>query len=457
MSGPSTPSAEPVEDTNALVRYLEGGCKAPEAWRIGTEHEKFVFERDGLRRPAYSGPSGIGALMHELAEVGGYKRVFEGDSLVALTCKDRGSVTYEPGGQLELSGAALETLHETCGEVNGHLADAKRVGDKLGVGFIGAGFDPKWTRAETPWMPKQRYRLMREYMPTRGNLGLDMMIRTSTVQVNLDFASEADMLLKMRTSLAMQPVVTAMFANSPFKEGKPNGFLSYRSHVWTDTDPDRCGMTSFFFEDGAGFERYVDYVLDVPMYFVYRDGTYLDARGQSFRDFLAGRLPALPGEKPTIGDWADHLTTLFPEVRLKQFIEQRGADSGPWRQICALPAVWVGLLYDADCLAEAWALVSGWGDADRETLRREVPKRGLLAATPDGRTVADLAEQVLAISRRGLRRRARMDSRGANEEHFLDGLDKIVSERESPARRALRLFESDWQGSVDPMYKELAY
>jgi glutamate--cysteine ligase len=332
----------------------------------------------------------------------------------------------------------------------------KAVGDELGIGMVGLGFDPKWRREDIGWMPKGRYRVMREYMPKKGKLGLDMMLRTCTVQVNLDYSSEADMVRKFQVSLALQPVATAIFANSPFIEGKPAGMLSARSHVWTDTDPDRCGMLDFVFEDGFGFERYADYILDVPMYFVYRDGKYVDASGQSFRDFLEGRLPALPGEKPLITDWADHITTAFPEVRLKRYLEMRGADGGPWRRICALPALWVGLLYDQASLDAAWNLTKDWTREERNALRDEAPRLGL--ATPfRGGTLRDIAVEVLKIARAGLRARARLDRAGEDESGFLTSIEEVVSSGKTPAEVLLDAYATRWNGSVDPIYHELAY
>ncbi len=328
--------------------------------------------------------------------------------------------------------------------------------EKLGIGFLGVGFHPTARREDIPMMPKGRYGIMKRYMPKKGNLGLDMMFRTCTVQVNLDFSSEADMVRKFRVGLALQPVATALFANSPFTEGKPNGYLSYRSMVWTDTDPDRCGMLPFVFEDGMGYERYVDYVLDVPMYFVYRDGKYIDAAGQSFRDFMAGRLPALPGELPRVKDWEDHLSTVFPEVRLKRFLEMRGADGGPWRRLCALPALWVGLLYDSDSLDACEALISDWTHGEREALRRDVPKTGL--KTPfRGSTVQELARDVLEIAREGLQRRARMNSLGENETHFLSALEAIVEDGRTPAEAKLEAYHGRWGGDVTPIFDEFAY
>jgi glutamate--cysteine ligase len=454
MSAPPKSRGEPITDKRQLVEYLAAGSKPRDKWRIGTEHEKFAFNRKDLRTLPYDGPAGIRAMLEGMTRFG-WTPVLENDNPIALG-KDACSVTLEPGGQFELSGAPLDNLHATCAEVNEHLDQVKQVGAELGTGMLGMGFNPKWSRADTPWMPKGRYRIMREWMQKKGKLGIDMMIRTCTVQVNLDFADEADMVKKMRVGLALQPVATALFADSPFTEGKPNGFMSYRSHIWTDTDPDRCGMLPFAFEDGMGFERYADWMLDVPMYFVYRDGRYIDASGQSFRDFLKGKLPALPGETPTTGDWADHLTTAFPEVRLKRILEMRGADSGPWQRLCALPALWVGLLYDSQALDAAWDLCKGWTSADREALRRDVP-RAALKAEFGGRTVQALAKDVLAIARAGLQRRAVPDKRGRDESRFLDILDEIAASGRCPAEEKLALYHGRWQGSVDPIFTEFAY
>ena len=457
MSGPSKPSLEPIESRDDLVAYLESGGRPKSEWRIGTEHEKFVFRKSDFTRPGYDGPDGIEALFLGLTKYG-YEPVRERGSVVALSRADGCSVTYEPGGQVELSGAALETVHQTCFEVNSHLKETKEVGEGLGVGLLGVGFDPKWRREDIQWMPKARYEIMRSYMPTRGNLGIDMMIRTCTIQVNLDFANEADMVTKLRTSLALQPLATALFANSPFTEGKENGLQSMRSQVWTHTDPDRSSVLPFAFEEGMGFSRYVDYALDVPMYFVHRDGNYIDCKGLSFRDFIDGKLATLPGEKPTMGDWADHLTTIFPEVRLKRYLEQRGSDGGPWARICALPAFWVGLLYDEDTLAAAWNLVSGWSAKEVDGVRQAVPKMGLATPLPGGKqNLGDLAIEVLALSKKGLEKRNRKDSKGRTEEHFLTALNEIAARRESPAEKTLRMFREDWGGDIDRIYKDCAY
>ena len=437
-----------------LVAALACGSKPKAAWRIGSEHEKFVFFRENRQPVPYEGERGIGAI---LAAMQGFDWApkYEGDNLIALV-QDRASITLEPGGQLELSGAPLENLHETCREVNGHLAQVKAIGDRFNVGFLGMGFHPTARLEEMPMMPKARYRIMRSYMPKRGRLGLDMMFRTCTVQVNLDFSDEADMVKKFRVGLALQPVATALFANSPFTEGRPNGYLSYRSHVWTDTDPDRTGLLDFVFEDGFGFERYVDYMLDVPMYFVERDGLMHNVAGQSFRDFLAGRLPGLPGHYPTLKDWEDHLTTAFPEVRLKTFLEMRGADGGPWARLCALPAFWVGLLYDGSALDAAWDLVKGWSLEEIHALRNAVPRRALETRYRD-RTVRELARECIAIAEAGLDARNRRNAAGETEAVFLAPLRQMVEGGQTLAEEMLAAYHGRWHGDVNRVFEDYLY
>lgn len=449
-------SATPIiEGRDDLLDTFVGGEKPRERWRIGTEHEKFVYRTSDHRAPSYDEPGGIRDLLLGLTDFG-WQPVVEGGNVIALTGPD-GTISLEPSGQFELSGAALDNLHQTCAEAGRHLSQCKAVGDRLGVGFLGLGMWPDKARSDLPIMPKGRYQIMLDYMPKVGSLGLDMMLRTCTIQTNLDYSSEADMVQKFRVGLALQPVATALFANSPFTEGKPNGYLSFRSHIWEDTDPDRTGMLPFVFEPGFGYERYCDYALDVPMYFVFRDGKYVNVAGMSFRDFLDGRLPRLPGEKPTFADWTDHLSTIFPEVRLKSFLEMRGADGGPWNRICALPALWVGLLYDSRSLDAAWDLVKDWTNADHEQLRRDVPRLALKAPIPGGGTVLDLARQVLAIARDGLARRNRCNSAGDNESGFLDPLNEIAGSGLTPAERLLERYHGDWGGDLRRLYDEMSF
>ena len=446
-----------IESRDQLAAYLEAGNKPPEDWRIGTEHEKFGYRTEDHLPLPYEGGCSIRAMLEGLRDGFGWAPVEEAGKLIGLT-KDGANVSLEPGGQLELSGAPLRTLHETCDEVNEHLREVKALAEPMGAGFIGLGAAPEWRADQMPVMPKGRYGLMTRHMQRVGSHGTQMMYRTCTVQVNLDFASEADMVKKFRTSLALQPVATALFANSPFFEGKVNGWQSWRARIWQDTDPARTGMLPFVFEDGMGFERYVDYALDVPMYFVYRDGKYVDALGMSFRDFLDGRLPALPGERPTLSDWADHLTTIFPEVRLKKFLEMRGADGGPWRRICALSAIWVGLLYDQGALDAAWELCKGWTAEERERLRHDAGKLGLRAEVA-GRGLREVAREVLAIAEAGLKARARPGAGGmiADETHFLNALHEIVATGQTASDELLAHYYGDWGGDLGRIYAEYSY
>jgi glutamate--cysteine ligase len=460
VSGPTpdTPKGRlPIESKAQLIEELAAGSKPEAQWRIGTEHEKFPFLTDTLAPVPYHGPRSIKALLDGLKDRFGWTGVYEGENIIALSDPaGLGNVSLEPGGQFELSGAPLNTVHDTCEEVHEHLAQVREVGDRLGICFLGLGASPIWSLAETPVMPKGRYGIMAPYMDKVGKYGRDMMFRTCTVQVNLDFASEADMVKKLRVSLALQPVATALFANSPFLDGKPNGFLSYRSEVWRDTDNQRAGMLPFAFEPGMGFERYVDYALDVPMYFVIRNGKFVNTAGESFRDFLAGRLPQLPGEKPVLKDWADHLTTIFPEVRLKRYLEMRGADSGPWRRLCALPALWVGLLYHQPSLDAAWELVKHWTAEERQKLRDDVPKLAL-AATIRGRTVREIAAETLLLARKGLEARNRQGCKGKTEAAFLDPLDEIVATGKTAAENLLALYHGSWHGDVKRVFRDFAY
>jgi glutamate--cysteine ligase len=447
----------PLEHHNQLAQYLADGCKPKSDWRIGTEHEKFGYDKAGLNPLLYNGFCGIKAMLEGLREGFGWKPVEEDGNIIGLT-KGGANVSLEPGGQLELSGAPLETIHETCDEVNSHLKEVKHIADKIGAGFIGLGAAPIWTHEQMPLMPKGRYKLMDRYMGNVGTHGTQMMRRTCTVQVNLDFGSEADMVQKFRVALALQPVATALFANSPFFDGRENNHKSWRSRIWRNLDDARTGMLPFVFEDGMGFERYAQYALDVPMYFVYRDGKYIDALGMSFRDFMKGELPALPGEIPLESDWADHLTTCFPEVRIKKFMEMRGADGGPWRRLCALPAFWVGLLYDQTSLDAAWDVCKAWNVETREAFRVAASTDGMTAEV-DGKRMMDLARECIGISKAGLLARCKQGNGGLvpDETHFLNALEEVVETGSSPACEMVRKYRNEWGGDLSKIYEEYSY
>lgn len=441
-----------IESLDQLLAPMIKGEKPKDQWRIGTEHEKLVYKKSDHRAPSYDEAGGIRDLLMGLTEFG-WTPVEEGGNVIALKGDD-GAVSLEPAGQLELSGAPLINLHQTCAETGRHLEQVKAIGERCGVGYLGLGMWPDKTREELPIMPKGRYDIMLRHMPRVGSMGLDMMLRTCTIQVNLDYSSESDMVQKFRTSLALQPLATALFANSPFTEGKPNGLLSYRSHIWSDTDRLRTGMLPFVFDDGFGYQRWAEYMLDVPMYFVFRDGKYIDAAGLSFRDFLDGKLSVLPGERPTQSDWWDHLSTAFPEVRLKSFLEMRGADGGPWNRICALPAFWVGLLYDQTALDAAWDLVKDWSMEAREQLRLDAPRLALDAPAPGGGTLRDVAREVLAIARTGLTARGQLNASGDNETGYLETLDEIVASGKVPAQRLLDAYHGEWAGDITRVYEQ---
>ena len=447
----------PIESHDQLAEYLASGCKPKEDWRIGTEHEKFGYCRDSLRPIPYEGERSVKAMLEGLRDRYGWDPVHEAGQLIGLT-RNGANVSLEPGGQLELSGAPLETIHQTCDEVNEHLREVHAIADEVGVSFIGLGAAPIWKHEDMPVMPKGRYKLMTEYMGRVGTSGTQMMYRTCTVQVNLDFASEADMVQKFRVALALQPVATALFANSPFFEGKLNGHKSWRSQIWRHLDDSRTGMLPFVFEDGMGFERYVDYALDVPMYFVYRDGKYINALGQSFRDFMKGQLPALPGETPTLSDWADHLTTAFPEARIKKYMEMRGADGGPWRRLCALPALWVGMMYDQSALDAAWDLAKGFDAETREALRVAASVDGLHAQVGNIKMM-DLAKEVVAISEAGLKARAKVGANGLipDETHFLNALKESLETGQAPADELIARYNGDWNGDLTKIYGDYSY
>jgi len=447
----------PIESRADLIGVMEAGAKPKSEWRVGTEHEKFAFTVDEHRPVPYAGRRSIHALLEGLHDILGWEPIMEGDNIIGMfDVTGGGAITLEPGGQFELSGAPVQNVHQTASELFAHLAQLREVARPLGIGFLGIGMTPNWTRSDMPVMPKGRYKIMANYMPKVGKLGLDMMYRTCTVQTNLDFSSEVDMVKKLRVSLALQPVATALFANSPFTEGKPNGFLSFRSQIWTDTDKARSGMLPWAFEDGMGFERWVDYALDVPMYFIKRGDKYIDVAGKSFRDFFAGNLADLPRERATISDWANHLSTIFPEVRLKRYLEMRGADGGPWRRLPSLAAYWVGLLYDDEALDACWDMVKGWGAAERQKLRDEVPRRGFRAEI--GNTnVLTLAQQTLRLAARGLARRKFLDRNGRDETRYLRPLEESIARGITPAEELLEKYFNDWNQSVEPLFDEYSY
>lgn len=457
--------APPITSRDDLIQWFAVGSKPKSEWRIGTEHEKIVFRTDDLRPVPYEGPRGIRAIMEELIARYGWLPIHEGDNIIALKRPDgetMANVSLEPGGQFELSGAPLANMHEVGAETQEHLDQVRAIGEDLKVGFLGLGFSPKWRLDETPRMPKRRYAVMTRYMPKVGKGGLEMMYRTATIQVNLDFADEADMVKKLRVSLALQPVATAIFAASPFTEGKPNGFLSLRSEVWRDTDPNRTGLLPFVFESGMSFDRYVEYALDVPMYFIYRGGEYIDVAGASFRDFLAGKLatklqrPELAGLEATMDDWSDHLTTIFPEVRMKRFLEMRGADGGRWRRICALPAFWTGLFYDQTALDAAWDVVKGWTAEERQSLRNAVPRTALKTRFRRY-SMQDIAREVTAISAAGLKARGQMNAKGDDERIYLEPVQSIVESGRTIAEDLLEAYEKKWDKNIDRIFTEFAF
>jgi glutamate--cysteine ligase len=453
-----TIDSTPITGVAELAATLEAGCKPADAFRIGTEHEKFGFNLADLSPIPYEGPRGIEAVLTGMERLLGWERIEDNGLIIGLADPvGGGAISIEPGGQFELSGAPLENLHQTCRETNCHLSQVREVAEPLGIGFLGLGMTPTWRREEIPVMPKSRYQIMTRYMPKVGTLGLDMMYRTSTIQVNLDFSSEADMRKKMRVGLALQPVATAIFANSPFTDGKSNGFRSFRAEIWKDTDNDRSGGLPIAFDDGFGFESYVEWAIDVSMYFVKRGSTYHDVTGTTFREFMNGALEGvIPDPTPTIGDWNNHLSTLFPDVRLKKYLEMRGADGGPWRRICALPALWVGLMYDDGVLDQAYQMIRDWSAEEREGLRNDVPEGGLETPFRSGR-VLDLAKEMLALSREGLKRRARVNDGGQDERVHLAAVEETLASGLSPADVMLRRYDGEWGGDLSHAFKDYAY
>ncbi|MEM0899555.1 MAG: glutamate--cysteine ligase [Pseudomonadota bacterium] len=448
----------PISGIDDLVADLEAGCKPAAKWRIGTEHEKFPFFTDSHAPVPYEGERSIKSLLEGMEEKSGWSPITDDGRIIGLfEPSGMGAISLEPGGQFELSGAPLETIHQTCRESNQHLTTLRQVAEPLGIKFLGLGGSPKWTLDETPRMPKSRYDIMRAYMPKVGSQGLDMMHRTSTIQVNLDFSSEADMRRKMQVAYKLQPIATALFANSPFTDGKPNGLVSWRADIWRDTDNNRAGVLPFVFSEDFGFADYVNWALDVPMYFVLRHGHYVDCTHATFRQFMDGKASGpLADTEPNMGDWTNHLSTLFPEVRLKRFIEMRGADGGPWRRICALPAFWVGLLYDETSLNDAHSMTSEWTFEDVVALRDDVPKFGLNASMQDHK-LHEIAREVLSLSRAGLRRRAKLNGDGFDETHFLAPLEEIVARGTTAAEQLVTLYNSVWERDIDRVFMEEAY
>ena len=427
-------SDQPITSRKQLVDYFSEAVKPKEEWLIGCEHEKFPYRLSTLKPVSYEEPNGLRDFLNAMKDYG-WAAINEGDHIIGLS-RGRSAITFEPGGQVELAGAPLLNLHETSAEIDQHLLEVNEIASKLDIGFLGIGFHPTARREDISWVPKERYRIMRDYMKKVGTMGHDMMLRTCTTQVNLDYADEADMIQKFRVGLALQPIATALFASSPFKEGKPNGYASYRMHVWDDTDNARCGPIPFVFEEGFGYERYIDYALNVPMYFVYRDGHYIDCSGQSFKDFLLGKLPAYPGELPTISDWANHLTTLFPDVRLKKVLEMRGGDSGTSEMLLALPSFWVGLLYDGPTLDEASQMIKDWSLEDRKNLRADAARLGFKAHIR-GQSVREVAQQTITLAKQGLRRRMNRLHGGADETRYLDILFNFTESGQSRSDQLL--------------------
>ena len=453
-----TTDSQPIENHAQLVEWLSAGCKPKDEWRIGTEHEKFGFCMETLAPVPYEGDRGIKTILQILQEESGWEPIEDEGNIIGLyNPVEGGAISLEPGGQFELSGAPLKSVHETCRESNQHLAQVKKIAEKLGIGFLGLGGSPIWTLAETPTMPKSRYEIMKRYMPKVGSQGHDMMFRTCTIQVNLDFSDERDMVRKLQLSLKLQPLASALFANSPFTEGKPNGLLSWRSDIWRDVDNQRSGLHRFMLDADFGFERYVEWALDVPMYFIIRDGKYHDCTHVTFRQFLSG---ALKGEledwRANIGDWGNHLSTLFPDVRLKRFLEMRGADGGPWHGICALPAFWVGLLYSETAMSEAEEVTSDWNFETVESFRDSVPTEGLKAKA-NGLNLLDIARKITGISSAGLRDRAILNEDGFDESVFPIPLEDAVSTGKTPADQMLERYHGDWKGNIEKVFEDYAF
>ncbi len=438
-----------INSKTQLIEYFESQCKLKSDFKIGTEHEKFLFYENSLMPLSYNGDIGISRILNKLSEKYDMIKILEDRNTIGLIDKNGGSISLEPGGQLELSGAPLKNIHQTCNETGQHLKQMHDIFNDIGakIKMLGIGFHPFWKREDIFWMPKGRYKIMKKYMPKRGDLGIDMMLRSCTVQVNLDFENEKDMVRKFKISLALQPVATALFANSPFKEEKNTGFKSFRSHLWTDTDPDRCGIPECVFEENFGFERWVDYILDVPMYFLKRDGKYLDFTGKSFKKLLLQKDTDFKNINPSIKDFEDHLSTAFPEVRLKGYLEMRGADAGLWDNICALPAFWVGILYDNQSIQMAEDLIKNFKLDEIKLARLDVAKKGL-NANYGKQEIIDVAKNAVNISYEGLKRRNINDSLGENETKYLLPLIMAVEKKKAPADLLVEKFENDWKKDI---------
>ena len=452
-----TTNDTPIDSIDQLVGNLQSGCKPKSEWRIGTEHEKFGFYSKDNSPVPYEGPNGIEALLLGMQKKLGWDSIMDAGNIIGLAGQQGGAISLEPGGQFELSGAPLVNIHETCCESNQHLSLVREVAEPLGIGFLGLGGSPKWTYEDTPKMPKSRYDIMRRYMPKVGSQGLDMMHRTCTIQVNLDFSDERDMRRKMQVSTKLQPVASALFANSPFTDGKPNGLLSWRSDIWRDTDNQRAGLLPFVFDADFSFQRYVDWALDVPMYFILRDGKYIDCTHVTFRQFMNGALKdEVNDSAANMGDWENHIGTLFPDVRLKRFIEMRGADGGPWRRICALSAFWVGLLYDETALDACEELTKALDYDAINAMRDSVPRDGF-AAKCGKQTVLQISKELLEISRKGLVARAQLSQEGHDESHFLAPLEESVAFGKTRAEEMLIKYNSVWDKDIERIFEEYAF
>ncbi len=441
-----------LQSLDDCVNYFHAGETPEEDWVIGTEHEKIAVYEDTFERVPYEGERGIAVLLERISKQGEWVPILEGSKIIGLK-RGGASITLEPGGQFELSGAPLATIKETCAEFNSHVDQVKAISEDLGIVWLSLGVDPLHPVSDVPVMPKSRYQIMRDYLPTRGSLGLEMMHLSATVQANFDFSDEADMVAKVRTAMGCTPLVSALFANSPFSARGENGFVTKRLAIWADTDPDRCGLLPFVFDSGFGYERYTDWALDVPIFFLIRDGHYIPAGGLTFRGFMEN---GLEGHRALLSDWDMHLTTLFPEVRLKQIIEVRGADAVPRELTCALPAIWKGLLYDADALDQAWDLVSSFTFEERVEGQVSVARKGL-GAELGGQSVKPLADQLLEIASGGLDRISTRRGIEGGEQNFIAPLRRILESGKSPGEVMLDRWRNEWNGSLERLISYARY